>query len=150
MAGWIQLTRGQIYPWECDQWGHLNTRNYVARFDEAGDHVFLDCGISFNTLRERDLALVSVRYTVQFRQELLAGAMIRIDGALLGIGNKSTRTGLKMLNAESGGINATLDGVYVLIDDKARRSVTWPDDLRAKLVERVVSLGEADKALFPD
>ena len=38
MGRWIETFRGVVYPWQCDQQGHLNTMQYVGMFDAAFWH----------------------------------------------------------------------------------------------------------------
>ena len=38
--------RGTVYPWHCDQVGHMNVMWYVGKFDEATWHLFHAIGLT--------------------------------------------------------------------------------------------------------
>ena len=150
MTGWMEIGRGQVFPWECDQYGHLNTNFYFAKFNELDVHLLLDCGLTFNALRKRDLAIVVAMQKIQYLQELRAGDLIRIEGALIHVGNTSLRLAMKMWNAESGELNATCEATLVLTDNETRRPAPWLADHRCRVEDAVVALDDNDRALFPD
>ena len=46
MAAHTLTYRGTIYPWHCDQMGHMNVMWYVGKFDEATWNLFATLGVS--------------------------------------------------------------------------------------------------------
>ena len=40
MAAWMETYRGVVFPWHCDQFGHMNVRWYAHIFDDAAFHIW--------------------------------------------------------------------------------------------------------------
>ena len=38
--------QGTVYPWQCDQLGHMNVMYYMGRFDEATWNFFFQFGLT--------------------------------------------------------------------------------------------------------
>ena len=53
-----------------------------------------------------------------------------------------------MNNLRTGHLAASFDTIEALFDFTERKSIPWPDDLRAEVESRIVALSEADKAHF--
>ena len=46
MADLFLTHRGVVYPWQCDQMGHMNVMWYVGKFDEATWQMFAQMGLT--------------------------------------------------------------------------------------------------------
>ena len=50
----LMLTyRGAVYPWHCDQMGHMNVMWYVGKFDEATWNLFAAMGVTCEVRRRK-------------------------------------------------------------------------------------------------
>ena len=58
----IETYRGVVYPWHCDQMGHMNVMWYTGKFDEASWNLFAQIGITPSYLRERHRSRESLSY----------------------------------------------------------------------------------------
>lgn len=130
---WHELTRGVVMPAHCDAYGHMNVRHYAAFFDEAGWHMFAKVGVSLDELRAQKLGSVVASLTIDFHQELSAGRLILVSGAITRVGNKSYSYEMRLYDSESMTHCATQKTVEVCFDTKARGSHPWPEAVRAKL-----------------
>ena len=130
---WHELTRGVVMPAHCDAYGHMNVRHYAAFFDEAGWHMFAKAGVSLDELRAQTLGSVVASLTIDFHQELSAGRLILVSGAITRVGNKSYSYEMRLYDSESMTHCATQKTVEVCFDTKARCSQPWPEAVRAKL-----------------
>jgi acyl-CoA thioester hydrolase len=129
----ITVHKGVAHPWQCDILGHLTTRFYVAMFDDASYH-FLHAlfGWSGNADDEGRLSCADVRHTIDYKAEVIPGDLLEVRAALTRIGGKSLTVAYEMINLGNGDVAATLQCVMVLFDRQERKSVTIPDDLRAR------------------
>ena len=76
MADLFLTHRGVVYPWQCDQMGHMNVMWYVGKFDEATWQMFAEMGLTQGYLKIRKGGMAAVRQEIAYRQELCAGAVI--------------------------------------------------------------------------
>jgi len=44
----LETYRGAVYPWHCDQMGHMNVMWYVGKFDEATWNLFAEMGVTLS------------------------------------------------------------------------------------------------------
>ena len=128
-AGALETYRGVVYPWHIDQIGHMNVQFYAARFDEATWHFLATIGITPAYLKANGRGMAAVDQHTRYKQELHAGALIRITSELLEIKPKTVRFRHRMYNAETGVEVAVIDMVGVHLDTTARRSVPLPPDI---------------------
>ena len=139
MAEHTLTYRGTIYPWHCDQMGHMNVMWYVGKFDEATWQLFAAAGITPSYLRAQRRGMVAVDQRLSYRGELYAGDVISIRSAIIELGTSSIRFVHEMQRDETGEHVATsmLKGVH--IDTVARRSCPLPEELRASARKVVVA-----------
>jgi acyl-CoA thioester hydrolase len=67
---------------------------------------------------------------------------VRVQSALVHVGNSSLRLFHRMTDARTGGQVATLEQSGVHLDREARRSVPLPDALRSKAVAMLISAAD--------
>jgi acyl-CoA thioester hydrolase len=128
-AAALETYRGVVYPWHIDQIGHMNVQFYTARFDEATWHFFSAIGITSAYLKANGRGMAAVDQHTQYKQELHAGALIRITSELLEIKSKTVRFRHCMYDAETGSEVALTDLVGVHLDTASRRSVPLPQEI---------------------
>ena len=74
----LETYRGVVYPWHIDQIGHMNVQFYTARFDEATWHFLAAIGITPAYLKANARGMAAVDQHTRYKQELHAGALIRV------------------------------------------------------------------------
>jgi len=121
--------RSVVYPWHCDQMGHMNVMWYTGKFDEATWHLLNQIGITPSYLRDNKRGMVAVQQETTYKRELLAGDLITIRSGILEIREKVIRFHHEMLNAETDELAAatTLTGVH--LDSEMRKSCPFPTDI---------------------
>ena len=124
--------RGAIYPWHCDQMGHMNVMWYVGKFDEATWHLFHAIGLTPTFLREHNRGMAAVEQTIQYKRELVAGDIVSVYSAVLEIKDKSLRFSHEMRKADTDEVAATTMLTGVHLDKAARRACAFPDSIKEK------------------
>ena len=129
----LMLTyRGAVYPWHCDQMGHMNVMWYVGKFDEATWNLFSAIGVTTAFLREAKRGMAAVQQDITYRRELLAGDTVTVHSAFLEVRDKVARFVHEMRHGETGELAALclLTGVH--IDAVARKSCVFPEEILAR------------------
>ncbi len=131
--------RGAVYPWHCDQMGHMNVMWYVGKFDEATWQFLTALGITPTYMRENERGMVAVEQHISYKRELRAGDVITIRSGILQIKEKVIRFCHEMRNEETGEIAAitVLTGVH--LDRRVRKSCPFPEQVLARGRELVVA-----------
>lgn len=118
--------RGVVYPWQCDQMGHMNVMWYTGKFDEATWHILNEIGITPEYMREQKRGMAAVHQETNYKRELLAGDLITIHSGVLEIREKVIRFHHEMRNAGTNEIAATTILTGVHLDSVARKSCAFP------------------------
>jgi len=139
---WRETFRSVVFPWQCDQFGHLNVRWYAHHFDDAAFHVWATCGITFKRMEELGVHTVVARTATDFVRELTAGELIVVESAFARIGRTSVTYRQRMADAETGVLHATQEAVEVFFDPESRSPVPIPDEIR-KTVEGLLLVDES-------
>ena len=124
--------KGTVFPWHCDEMGHMNVMWYVGKFDEATRHLFNAIGITPTFVRENKRGMAAVEQTIQYKRELLAGNVVTVHSRLDEIRDKSVRFTHEMRKADTGELAATTTLTGVHIDTVARRACAFPEGVREK------------------
>jgi acyl-CoA thioester hydrolase len=131
--------RGTVYPWHCDHVGHMNIMWYVGKFDEANWNLFARIGLTPSYLRESGRGMAAVQQNVNYRRELLAGDIVAITSAVLGVRDKAIRFKHEMRNAETGEVAATCEFTGVHMDRRVRKAVPFTEAIRNAALVHVVA-----------
>src|SRR5688572_14226023 len=130
----LETYRGTVYPWHCDFNGHMNVMYYVGKFDEATWHFLAHFGITPSYLKNEDKGMVAAEQNFKYFQELNSGDLIFIKTELLEFKQKAIVFVHKMYNVESDTLVAEGRMVGVHIDQKSRKAVLFPEDIRGNTV----------------
>ena len=138
MSDLVPTYRGVVYPWHCDQMGHMNVMWYVGKFDEATWNLFSAMGMSAAVLRERRRGMAAVQQNITYRRELHSGETVSVHSALVELRDKVARFVHEMRNADTGELAALCMLTGVHIDTTTRKSCPFPEDilLRARSLVR--------------
>jgi len=124
--------RGAVYPWHCDQMGHMNVMWYVGKFDEATWNLFAAMGVTTAFLREKKRGMAAVQQNITYRRELLAGDTVTVHSAFLEIRDKVARFVHEMRHGETGELAALCMLTGVHLDAVARKSCSFPEEILAR------------------
>ena len=139
LQGIFETYRGAVYPWHCDHQGHMNVMWYVGKFDEATWNLFALLGFGGSELRAQGSAMVAVEQHLQYKRELFAGDVVRIESRLLDLGAKTIEFLHEMRHGVTGELCATSRLVGVHIDAQARKARPLPEALAARAREMLAS-----------
>ncbi len=130
----IEILRGVVHPWYCDNFGHMNVRWYSHFFDDAAFHLWpLYWGSHQKMLDKYGVHTVTAAAKIQFLQELVAGDLIIVDSALTRIGSKSCTFIERMVHVDTRKVHATYETTEVFFDPQTRKSTEIPVPIRQGL-----------------
>jgi acyl-CoA thioester hydrolase len=122
-----------VSPRDCDILGHMNVAAYV---DAVSDAMFIVqglAGLDRATMAATQRSFVAARLECDYRAEMLAGDVLRMDSRVLHVGTKSARFGHVMTRVADGATVFMAENVSVHFDLAARCALPIPDDLRQAL-----------------
>ena len=124
--------RGAVYPWECDQIGHMNVTWYVSKFDQATWVLFAMIGMTGTYFRDNDAGMGAVQYNVTYKREMRAGETLSVRSRIVEVRDKVMRYVHEMVADESGEVAAIAEVTAVHMDTRARRSRPFPPEIAAR------------------
>ena len=129
MAEMLLTYRGVVYPWQCDQMGHLNVAYYTAKFDEATWQMFGAIGITPEFIRRQQCGVAAVRQNLTYRRELRPGDLVSVRTAILEIQHRQIRFYHEMRSDADGALCATAAITGVYMDLETRKPCPFPDEI---------------------
>ena len=130
--GGVETYRGSIYPWECDQNGHLNVHRYVAKFDEATWLMFAYLGVDRKLRLEANRSMMGLSQNIVYKRELFPGDVVAVSTRLLEFTDKRLRMQHTMRDFLSGELAAVMELHAVHVDLTTRKSQPFPPQVAAK------------------
>jgi acyl-CoA thioester hydrolase len=126
-AAALDTYRGAVYPWHCDQMGHMNVMWYVGKFDEATWNLFAELGLTASFLKENGRGMAAVQQNITYKRELHAGDLVSVKTILLEVRSKVVKFVHEMRNGPKGEIAAIMVLTAVHIDTTARKACALPN-----------------------
>jgi acyl-CoA thioester hydrolase len=137
----VNVWRGGVQPWECDQMGHLNVAFYLAKASEALAGLAAELGLR-EAFRPRAQTTLLLRdQHIRYRREARLGAPLHITGGVVELGEADARLLLLMRHAD-GEFAATFQLMVSHVDALTLQPRLWPAETRARAEALTVSVPE--------
>ena len=130
--GFVESARDAIKPRELDATGVAGFAAYIHRFSAANGHVLAAFGVTPAYLKNERRGFSTFEFNLRFGDPLRAGDLVRVQSALVHVGNSSMRILHKMTKPGATEPAATLEQAGVHLDMVARRPTPLPDEMRAR------------------
>ena len=143
MGNWKETNRGVVFPWHCDQFGHMNVRWYGHFFDDAAFQIWTVLGHGFKKMEDDGVHTVIAKSSIEFILELCAGDLLVIETGFIKCGTKSCTHLQRLTNADTGILHAVQETVEVFFDGETRKSIPIPGPVRPLIEGCMVSPEEA-------
>lgn len=127
----IEVWRGGVAGWECDQMGHLNVGFYVAKSMEALAGLAAELGMPGAFAASAEATLVVREQHIRFIKEARPGAPLTITGGVIEMGEADARLMLLMRH-HTGELAASFQTLAVHATARDGRAFPWPDRIRAR------------------
>jgi acyl-CoA thioester hydrolase len=134
MGAYLETFRSMVSPAELDHLSHMNAQYYFAAVGSGITAFQIELGLTPSDMREgRRLAFAAVHGDTNFRAELKAGDVIRLDTAVTEIGNKTATFHHRLFNVEKQALSCETHLKCVLMNLDKRRAVEIPEDVKEAL-----------------
>ncbi len=127
----VEVWRGGVASWECDQMGHLNVGFYVAKSMQALAGLAAELGMPGAFAPSAEATLMVREQHIRFIREARPGAPLRITGGVVSMGEDEARLMLVMHHL-SGEIAASFQTVVAHVTARDGRPFPWADRIRAR------------------
>jgi acyl-CoA thioester hydrolase len=122
----IELWRGTVNAWECDELGHMNVRFYLAKASQAIANLAEAAGLNPIHRHDASATLIARDIHIRFLAEAHPGAPVYIEGGILDHDATSATAMLVMRHAASGVPAASYRLVLGHASPKNGRDFAWP------------------------
>lgn len=127
----IEVWRGSVATWECDEMGHLNVGFYVAKSMEALAGLAAEMGMPRAFAASAEATLIVREQHIRFLREARPGAALTMTGGVIEMGEADARLMLLMRHPD-GELAASFRTQVVHATARDGRAFPWPDRIRAR------------------
>ena len=125
----VEIWRGGVNTWECDEMGHMNVRFYVVRALEGLVGLAAALGMPRAFSPTAGATLLVREQHIRFLREALAGAALHMRGWVAEMGETEARL-VQVLYHASGEPAATFQTVVSHVTPLEGRAFPWTDEAR--------------------
>lgn len=129
MTGPVEVWRGGVNTWDCDEMGHMNVRHYVVRAGEALAGLACELGMPEAFSPRAGATLLVREHHIRFLREAKPGAALHMTGGVVSIGEDEAWLLLQLIHSRTGEPAATFQ-VRVAHTTRAGRLFPWPKRVR--------------------
>ncbi|MHB8283287.1 MAG: thioesterase family protein [Caulobacteraceae bacterium] len=102
LAGGVQIWRGGVNTWDCDEMGHMNVRVYVARALEGLASLALHLGQPCAFSASATATLIVREHRIRFHREARVGAALHMIGGVAAMGDSDAVLLQSLIHSETG------------------------------------------------
>jgi acyl-CoA thioester hydrolase len=126
----VEVWRGSVAAWECDQMGHMNVRFYVARAMEGLVELAARLGLPGAFHAHAEATLIVRDHHVRFLREARSGDPLVMRAGILEMEDDRVRFAQLLFHARSGELAASIQTLAVHATAREQRSFAWPKRVR--------------------
>ena len=161
----LEVWRGGVNTWECDDMGHMNVRFHVARAMEGLVGLAGALGLEGAFRPNAETTLLVREQHIRFLREARAGAPLHMTAGVMALGETEARFLQLLIHSRTGQIAASFQTVVAHVTAREGRAFAWshrtralagklmvkvpvgtaPRSIASAPVARVASVAEADK-----
>lgn len=138
----VEIWRGGVNTWDCDEMGHMNVRHYVVRAMEGLIGMAAELGMANAFSPHANATLLVKEHHIRFLREAHAGAPLTMLGGVIEMGETDARILQLLIHPASGELAATFQTTVVHATPRDGQPFPWPKVARER--------GEALKVEIPE
>jgi acyl-CoA thioester hydrolase len=142
MAVGIEIWRGGVNTWECDEMGHMNVRFYVTKAVEGLVGLAAALGLPYAFAGHAGSTLLIREQHIRFLREAHAGAALHMTGGVVEMGEDQARFLLLLWHSETGALAASFQTVVAHVTPGEGRPFPWPERTRERAAALAVTVPE--------
>ena len=126
----LEVWRGGVSAWECDEMGHLNVRFHLARAVEGLAGVSQALGLPGAFTAQAAVTLIVREHHARFHRECHPGMALHMTAGVVEMGECDAQILQRLINSTSGEVCATFLTRVALVSTGDRASSAWPATAR--------------------
>jgi acyl-CoA thioester hydrolase len=126
----VEVWRGGVNTWECDEMGHLNVRFYVARAMEGLAGLAAELGMPQAFCATAASTLLLRELHIRFLREARPGAALHMTGGVISLAENEAWVLLELLHTRSNQPAATFQLRVAHVTPRDVRPFAWPRRVR--------------------
>ncbi len=131
----IEVWRGGVNVWECDEMGHMNVRFYVTRAMQGLIGLAAELGMADAFSPSAVSTLMVREQHIRFLREARPPAPMHMLASVVEMGETDARLLLVLVHSVSGEPAATFQTVVSHVTPRDGRAFPWPERVRARAAE---------------
>jgi acyl-CoA thioester hydrolase len=142
----VEIWRGGVNTWDCDEMGHMNVRHYVARAQEGLIALAAELGLANAFSPHANATLLVREHHIRFLREAHAGAPLTMYGGVIEMGESEARLLQLLVHPASGELAATFQTTVVHATPREGQAFPWPKVARERAEALRVEVPEKARA----
>lgn len=142
----VEIWRGGVNTWDCDEMGHMNVRHYVVRAQEGLIGMAAELGLPHAFTPHANATLLVKEQHIRFLREAHAGAPLYMLGGVIEMGECEARILQLLIHPASGELAATFQTTVVHATPRDGQPFPWPKVARERAEALKVEVPERAQA----
>jgi acyl-CoA thioester hydrolase len=122
----VEIWRGGVNTWDCDEMGHMNVRHYVVRAMEGLAGLAAELGLPHAFTPHANATLVVREQHIRFLREAHAGAALHMLGGVIAISDTEARLLQLLVHTATGQLAATFQTTVAHVTPREGEAFAWP------------------------
>lgn len=142
----VEIWRGGVNTWDCDEMGHMNVRHYVVRAQEGLVGMAAELGLPQAFSPHANATLLVKEHHIRFLREAHAGAPLAMRGGVIEMGETDAKILQLLIHPASGELAATFQTTVVHATPRDGQPFPWPRIARERAEALRVEVPEKARA----
>lgn len=142
----VEIWRGGVNTWDCDEMGHMNVRFYVSRAMEGLAGLAAELGLPHAFSPYANATLVVREQHIRFLREAHAGAALHMLGGVIAISQTEARLLQLLVHTATGQLAATFQTTVAHVTPREGEAFPWPRVTRDRAEALKVEVPELARA----
>lgn len=142
----VEIWRGGVNTWDCDEMGHMNVRHYVVRAQEGLIGLAAELGLPNAFSPHANATLLVKEHHIRFLREAHAGAPLAMLGGVIEMGETEARLLQLLIHPATGELAATFQTTVVHATPREGQPFPWPRVARERAEALKVEVPEKARA----
>jgi acyl-CoA thioester hydrolase len=122
----VEIWRGGVNTWDCDEMGHMNVRHYVVRAMEGLAGLAAELGLPHAFSPYANATVVVREQHIRFLREAHAGATLHMLGGVIEISDTEARVLQLLVHTATGQLAATFQTTIAHVTPREGEAFPWP------------------------
>jgi len=142
----VEIWRGGVNTWDCDEMGHMNVRHYVVRAMEGLAGMAAELGLPHAFTPYANATLLVKEHHIRFLREAHAGATLHMLGGVIEMGQSEAKILQLLVHSATGELAATFQTTVVHATPREGEAFPWPQVARDRATVLAVEVPEKARA----